>query len=197
MDLKVVISTISVLLVFVSYAPYIYDVLRSKTHPHAFTWFIWSLATAITTGLQILGGAGVGSWTIIAISATCWLIFFLSLKYGTPDVTSHDVFFLVLALISLGLWLIAEQPVAAVVLIVTTDILGFGPTVRKSWNNPFSETLLTYEITTARHIVSIFALESYNILTLLYPIAWVAANAAFVAFLMWRRRVVELTPKGY
>lgn len=192
MDYKIAISILSSVLVFVGYAPYIRDIVKHKTHPHVFTWIVWTLATAITSGLQIYGGAGVGVWATISITFVCFSIFILSLFYGTKDITKSDALFLVLALLSLGLWIFAKQPVLSIILIVTTDILGFIPTVRKSWNQPYSETLSTYQITAFRHGLSIFALQQFNILTVLYPIAWVAANAAFSVMLMIRRTVIHI-----
>jgi hypothetical protein len=140
--------------------------------------------------LQVAGGAGVGAWMTAVLACICFVIFLLSFRFGTKDITRFDVVFLALALISLVLWLVADQPVLSVVLIVATDVFGMVPTVRKSWHEPYSETLVMYQITTFRHALSFFALEQINILTALYPVAWVAANGAFSAMLMYRRRAI-------
>jgi uncharacterized protein with PQ loop repeat len=58
---KIIISVIVVILTFVGYVPYVIDILKKKTTPHAFTWFIFSLAGGIGCALQVFGGAGVGS----------------------------------------------------------------------------------------------------------------------------------------
>lgn len=122
-----------------------------------------------------------------AVAAVCIIIFFLCLKYGEKSITRSDIVFLALALCSLILWLVVDQPVWSVVLIVLTDVLGFAPTVRKSWNYPHSETLFTWEVCVFRHGLSIFALERLNLLTLLYPVAWTAANLVFCIILIVRR----------
>lgn len=191
MELKTAISVIAVALAFIGYAPYLRDVVRRKTTPHAFTWLVWTLAVGISCALQIAGGAGVGAWTTAAVTLICVVVLGLSLFYGTTVATKSDVIFLILALIALALWVFARQPVWSAILIVLTDVLGFVPTVRKSWNNPHSETLSMYEITGIRHGLSIFALQQYNILTLLYPITWVIANLAFSALLIARRAILS------
>lgn len=190
MEYKAVISAFVVLLVFIAYIPYFRDIFRNKTIPHTFTWLVWTLAVGVTCALQIAGGAGVGAWMTAALALVCFLIFLLSFWKGTKDITKLDVLFLALALTALVLWLFAEQPVLSVILIVATDVFGLAPTVRKSWHDPYSETLVMYQITTFRHALSIFALEQINILTVLYPIVWVAANGAFSALLMYRRKLV-------
>lgn len=185
---KTIISVISVALVFVGYIPYIRDIFKRATVPHTFTFFVWALASGITAALQIHGGAGVGAWTTFFVSGVCIFIFLLSLKYGEKSIHTIDIVFLVLALISLFLWLVIDQPLWSVILIVLTDVLGFAPTLRKSWNKPHQETLFTWWMAAFRHAFGIIALEKFNVLTLLYPIAWSAANAIFCVLLILRRK---------
>ncbi len=188
--LQTAISIICVILTFVGYVPYLHDVIKKKTTPHAFTWFIWTLAGYIGWGLQVVGRAGVGAWTLFSASTICFVIFLFSLRNGKKDIKFSDVVFLVLSIISLYLWIVFHHPILSVILITLVEILGFVPTVRKSWNNPYSETLFTYELCVFRHALSIAAFQSFNVLTLLYPIAWVAANLAFTIILITRRKVI-------
>ncbi len=190
MDYKTIIGIIAVILAFVGYIPYIRDILKKKTTPHTFTWLIWTLAVGISAALQISGGAGGGAWTTVAVTFMCAFIFALGLKNGKRDIAKIDIIFFALALVSLFLWLVIHQPVWSIILIVLTDLLGFAPTIRKSWNNPYSETLSTYQITAFRHGLSIFALQQFNILTWLYPIAWTIANVVFCILLITRRRAI-------
>jgi len=187
MEYKVVVSAFVVLLVFVAYIPYFRDIFGKKTIPHTFTWLVWTLAVGVTCALQISGGAGVGACMTAVLAVVCFAIFVLSFWYGTKDISKLDIIFLVLALTSLALWIFAKQPILSTMLVVSTDVLGLAPTVRKSWHEPYSETLSMYQITTVRHALSILALQQYNILTLLYPIVWVLANGAFSIMLMIRR----------
>ena len=194
MDYKIIISLIAVALSLVGYGVYIRDILNRKTVPHAFTFLIWSIASSITWALQVYGGAGVGAWITFVVTVVCIFIFFLSLKYGEKKITVLDIAFLTLSLISLFLWLVAKQPIWSVILIVATDVLGFGPTIRKSWNKPHEESLFTWELTAFRHALGIIALEKFNILTLLYPVVWVAVNLLFSIFLRVRRSRVKNLP---
>ncbi len=186
---KVFISIITVILTFVGYIPYIQDILKKKTTPHAFTWAVWTLAGFIAYALQVVGGAGVGSWALLAACIVCFVIFILSLRIGSKDITFSDAIFFILALISLFLWLVIKQPVWSVILATAVELLGFVPTIRKSWNKPYSETLFTYEVCIFRHGLSLFALQKFNVLTALYPLAWTAANIIFTVILITRRKV--------
>ncbi len=138
-----------------------------------------------------MGGGGVGALVTLVAALICIFIFFLSLKYGEKNITRADTIFFILSILSLVLWPIAKQPILSVICIVSVDVFGFLPTIRKSWNKPYSETLFTYQLCVFRHSLSILALRQFNILTLLYPVAWTLANFVFVVILMARRKVVQ------
>ncbi|HUD19248.1 MAG TPA: hypothetical protein VMR81_02325 [Patescibacteria group bacterium] len=186
--IKTGISIIGVILAFVAYIPYFRDTIQGKTTPHIYSWFIWGFLTSIVYALQVAAGAGVGSWVTLSVAVISFLIFFLGLKNGKKDITKTDTVFFVLSLIALFLWWFAKQPVLSVILAVSIDMLGFIPTIRKSWNKPYSETLSLYEINSFRHLLSLFALQTYNIVTWLNPAVWILANGLFSLMLLLRRR---------
>ncbi len=194
MKIKTIISTFSILLIFIGYAPYVFNILKGRTRPHVFSWFIWGLTTGIVYALQVSAGAGVGAWVTLCITLVLISVFFLSLKNGNKDIRKIDIVFFVSALIAIPVWLVVKQPVISIILLATIDMIGFAPTIRKSWNDPYSETLSLYTITTFRHGLTIFALEKLNFITLLYPVIWVIANAAFAIILIIRRNKISKNP---
>lgn len=187
-DLKSLASAVAIVLAFVGYAPYISDVVKGRTRPHIFSWLIWTIVTAIIFALQVNAGAGSGAYVTLALVGLLLAVLLLALRNGDRDIKRTDVAFLVLAILCIPLWLVVEQPVLSIVVLSTIDMLGFAPTLRKSWTDPFSETLSLYVITTLRHGLSILALFEYNIVTMLFPLTWVFANAAFAVLLIVRRR---------
>lgn len=192
--MKEKISIVAIILTVIAYIPYIRNSLSGKTTPHIYTWFIWGFVTLIAFGLQVSAGAGVGAWVTLAIVVACFSVFILGMTRGKKDITKLDTLFFFLALISLFLWLIAKQPVLSILLVVITDMLGFIPTIRKSWNKPYSETLFLYALNSFRQALSILALEQYSIVTWLYPATWAIANALFSISLVARRK--QVTKKG-
>ncbi|HCC83846.1 TPA: hypothetical protein DEP96_03270 [Candidatus Uhrbacteria bacterium] len=188
---KIIVSIVAVALTFGGYGIYVKGILSHKIKPHAFTFLIWTVASFITWGLQVYGGAGVGAWITFVVSAICAFIFFLSIKYGEKHITLLDIIFLLVGFVALFLWLVVKQPVWSIILLVTTDLMGFAPTIRKSWNKPYEEGLFTWELTAIRHGLSIAALQQFNILTLLYPVTWVLANSMFSLFIIIRRKQLK------
>ncbi len=191
-QLKNIIGILAVVLVFVGYVPYLRDVIAGKTIPHLYSWSLWTLVTAIAGALQLSGNAGMGAYVTLAAGFMCLVVTLLSLaKKGKRDITTLDTFFFILALISLGFWLIAKQPVLSTILTTLTDLLGFIPTIRKSWNKPYTETLSMYSLNTFRFALATFSLQHYSIITALYPITWCIANGAFAVMLVMRRKQVK------
>lgn len=188
LTVKNIIGVVAVVLTFIGYTPYLRDLLKDKTKPHIFSWLIWTIADLIIFALQVSAGAGLGSLVTLTVGIISFLIFILGFRKGNKDIKKIDIVFLVLALLALPIWLVVKQPVLSIILLSTIDMLGFAPTVRKSWNAPYSETLSFYLITTVRHGLSVMALANYNIITVLFPATWVIANAIFSVILIIRRR---------
>lgn len=191
--MKEVLGVIAVVLTFVGYVPYIRDTIRGKTKPHIYTWFIWGLVTAIAFGLQLSADAGPGAFTTLAAAIVCFIIFGFGVRQGERNITASDTVFFVLSLVALVLWLFAKQPVLSVILVSTIDMLGFVPTIRKSWHKPHEETLVSYQMNTIRFMIAILALDHYTLVTALYPVTWVIANGLFSIFLVIRRGKVGKT----
>lgn len=194
--MKDIVGLIAVILTFAGYIPYIRDTIKGKTTPHIYTWFIWGLVTAIAFGLQLSEKAGPGAFTTLAAATVCFIIFGFGLKQGKKNITRSDTVFFMLSLSALALWLFAKQPVLSVILVSIIDMLGFIPTIRKSWHKPHEETLVSYATNTFRFGLAIIALERYTLITSLYPVTWIVANGLFSLFLISRRKQIATEFNG-
>jgi len=117
-----------------------------------------------------------------------WYLFWACLSKVLNILRKWILFFLTLSLCSQYIWLVAKQPITSVILAMVTDLLGFAPTIRKSWSNPYTETLSFYVINSIRFILATISLQNYSMVTALYPISWFMANGLFAIMLQVRRR---------
>jgi len=93
-DFKVILGVVAVLLTFSAYVPYIKDILKGKTRPHLFSWFLWGFVTLIVFALQVKGNAGVGSLVTLSAAIMCVVVFILGLfKQSTKYITKMDIVF--------------------------------------------------------------------------------------------------------
>lgn len=186
--MKEIIGLVAVALTFIAYIPYYRDIIRGKTHPHIYSWLLWGLLTILIVALQLKGGAGPSAYVTAAAGLLCIGVIVLGLKHGKRDITKSDTFVAILSLIAIGFWLVADQPVISIILVVIADLLAFIPTVRKSWHKPHSETLSLYVTNTLRFVLALVAVEQFTTLSALWPASWAIANGLFSIMLLTRRR---------
>ncbi len=191
--IKYALSMIAIVLTIVAYIPYIRDTYLGRTKPHTFSWLIWTLGTGIIFALQMESGAGPGGWVTGCLTILLGTVLLLSLRQNITRPTLLDYLCLIAAIVALGVWYMTHLPLLSMLILSVVDMVGFIPTIRKSWNDPYSETVSLYFITTLRHMLAAVALTEYNAITLLFPISWVIANAAFTTLLLVRRKKVQQT----
>ena len=191
MDSKSVIGILATVIAFVSYIPYFKDIFANKTKPHAFSWLIWGVLTAIGFAGQVADGAGPGAWVTGFTAIVCFFVFIAGLIKGRKNIVLVDWLSLIGSGIALLLWPLTQSPLLSVILITVIDALGFFPTFRKSFFRPDEETLITYFLSGFKFLLSLFALSNFTIITSLYPISLVIMNWAFILMLIVRRRTLS------
>jgi hypothetical protein len=181
---------LAVALTLIGLIPYIYGMLKGRLKPHLFTWLVWTLMTIIVAAGQVSAGAGAGAWPTIITAILCLIITLGAFRYGETHITRGDWGFLVVGLLAIPIWLITKDPTASVVLATLIDVSAFGPTIRKSWHQPWQESMLNCTTSLAKHLATLFAIANYNLATALFPNALVIANIVVIIVLIWRRQIV-------
>jgi len=193
MNLKEVLGALSAILLLFGYIPYIRSVAVGKTKPHAFSWLVWGLLAAIGFTAQVVEGAGPGSWMVGFEVLAYFTIFALALIKGIRRFDALDWYSLGLAILAIGLWIVTDEPLIAVILVTIGDFIGFVPTFRKGFAKPHEEHGGPYLFGTIASVLALFALAQYSPTTWLYPASLVLTNGAFVSMLKMRRRSILLS----
>lgn len=171
-----------------SFLPYLRDIFARKTQPHIYSWLIWSILQTTAVAAMIIGGAGLGAWTLGIGAFFAVFIFLASFKYGTKNITVFDTICLMGALAAVVLWIIQKDPLYSVVLITAIDFIGFLPTYRKGFAEPYTETVLAYVLWTIAYFLGTLAIMTYSITTTLYIASLVVTDAICVAVLLAGRQ---------
>ena len=193
MGYRDILGIAATVLALISYVPYFRDIIARKTRPHAFTWLIWGALTAIAFVGQIVGHAGPGAWVTGFTALVCLVIAGIAAFDGERNITRLDWLALAGAGIALIAWFLTRGPLLSVILITIIDNLGFVPTLRKSYERPYEETMSTYAMSGFKWLLGIAALERFTVITALFPLAIVLASWLFVVMLLVRRR--QLGPR--
>lgn len=165
---------------------YFRDVLSKRVKPHPYTWFVWTIVSGVTFFGQLAKGAGIGALPTGVAEIFTLFIFVFSLQYGFKHITKTDTYFLIFALLGIIPWIIYKDPTISIIIVVTIDLIAFVPTIRKTWQHPSTEAPALYSMNVARHVLTLFSLQAYNIATTLHSIVMIITNA-WMTFLILRK----------
>jgi hypothetical protein len=189
MTFKVLMGSISAIVSFVSFIPYLRTAIQGKTKPHFFTWLVWSILLTIIFIIQVKDGAGAGSWGTGVIALTTICIGMYSWFYGVRTGSKLDWFALIFSLTTIPLWLFTEDPTFSACLATFIDVVAFYPTVSKTWNDPQSEDLSYYVAWLIKYPTAFLAIEKMSTANAVYPVTWTVIGVAFVLFIIYRRKI--------
>jgi len=182
--MKTSIAIVAALLAIAGNVPYLRDIIQKKVKPHPYTWLVWTIVSCIVFFGQVARGAGIGALSTAASEIFTVIIFLLSLKYGFKNIRRIDTYCLIIALVGIIPWLLTKDPTISVVIAVSIDLFAFSATVRKTWNQPKTETPTLYGMNVLRHIVTLFSFEAYNVATTLHSIVMIAANSLMTGLIL-------------
>lgn len=190
-ELKIFFGGLASVLLILGFIPYFQDIFKKQTKPHIYTWLIWSITQGTALAALITGEGGAFASLGVASSALLTMfVFFLSFKFGTKDITRSDTLTLVAALTAVLVWWQLNNPYIAVLMVAIIDSVGYIPTYRKLWNQPWSETLSFWYLFTGGNIFALLAIEQYNFLTASYLVAVTIASVALIVLSHARRSVI-------
>lgn len=195
MNIKIIFSIIACIVETVSFFPYFKNIFSKKTKPHIYSWLIWTLTQGTAATGIWYGGGGWGGLGLSLATLLVFCIFLLSFKFGTKNITKSDTIVLATAVTAIIVWWQLKNPVLAVLMVSAIDMLGYIPSFRKSYFEPWSETLTTWIGFIIADIFAIAALKNYNLLTLSYLVALLIANPILILICLVRRPVVPRSSK--
>lgn len=188
MHLKTILGLLSGAMALVAYRVYLKDVFANKTKPHMFSWLIWGLLATSAYFGQVSGKAGAGEWVTGLTALGCLLIFVVAIFKGDKNIHNIDKLLLAISLLSIILLLAIKDDRVSTTLAVVALLIGSFLTMKKAYYKPDQETAKTFALNSIKFVPSIFALSTYNYLTVVYPVAALITNAAIVGVIVSRRR---------
>lgn len=195
MEVKIFFIALSVVCGLSAFLPYFIDIFRLKTKPHAYTWLIWTITQGTAVVGIFYGGGGWAGTELTIGTFLVFVIFLFSLKYGTKNITKSDTVVLVLAMFAILIWWQLKQPILSMIMVSAIDIAGYAHSLRKSFKDPWSETLISWILFALSDIFAIFALNQINFLTATYLASIGSANLILFFICYFRRRMRVMVRK--
>ncbi|MDD4662049.1 MAG: hypothetical protein PHG24_02085 [Candidatus Pacebacteria bacterium] len=191
MEIKIIFSILASIVGVVAFLPYLKDVFSSKTKPHIYTWLIWIITQGTAVAGMIYGGADWGSLSLAIGLIFVTFVFLLSFKYGTKDITKSDTVILIFALLAIIVWWQLKNPILSVLMVSIIDVFGFIPSFRKTFNDPWSETLSSWGLFATSNILALLAMSEYNFLTIFYVSVISIGNILVFLIALIRRKQLQ------
>jgi hypothetical protein len=168
--------------------PYVRDTVRGTTRPHRGTWLIWGVLAIVVSFSQRADGA---SWSLVLTSSQAiltGLVFVLAIRHGEGGLTAVDLGLIAVACTGVVGWVLAREPVVAVVCVIVADLAAVAMMTPKAFRDPHSETLATYVLASVGGALAAGAVGELDVSLLLYPAYYCVANAATALLIFLRRR---------
>lgn len=140
---------------------------------------------------QRSNGAGAGGWITGFSAAVATIIFLTSIFKGERNITRLDWLCVAGAMVTLSLWYRNNNGLGSVLFAGATFIIGYVPTIRKSYFKPRQETAMTFFLNGIKFLIAIAALKSFSPETVVYPVVVATMNLSFVVMLLGRRGIIR------
>ena len=188
MSFKFIFAVLSSIVAVSCFIPYIIDIFKGTTKPHSYTWLIWTILQTVGVVAMIKGGAGIGVSSLVIGAVLCGFVFILSLFYGTHNIKIFDKICLIGAFMAIGIYIFLHSALFSVMIVVITDLIGFLPTIRKTYDEPYTETTLTYILSSLSSLFALGALSIFTFTTSFYLISLVITNMVCAIVIILRRK---------
>lgn len=183
-----IIAISSGLVTLVAGFPYIYDVLKKKTHPRIVSWFMWGLIGLI--GAFASSSENHLSATVLSgtSAVVCFLIFILGLKTGLKEIEKLDILSFFGSITGVGLWIFFDSPSLAVVSVIIADFIATIPTIKHGFQKPEEETIATFILAGLGGLLATLSAKSFAVTAIANPIYIAVINATVVSSIVLGRK---------
>jgi len=177
---------------------YVRETLLGKTKPNKITWLMWSVAPLIASAAAFSDGI---RWAVLPVFMAGFapLLVFIASFINPKSYWKLEIFdyicgaFSVLALI---LWAITKEPLIAIFFSIISDAFAATPTIIKSWKHPDTESSEAYTSGLFNSLTSFFALRTFGISELAFPIYLVLVNSSLI-ITIYRKRLGKIFFKKF
>ena len=191
LDYKIISSILWIIITFIWYFYYIKEIYRWDNKPHLYSWVIWGTVLSIWFAIQIYHNWWYWSYVTFVEALLGISIALIAIKKWEKNITNWDKLSFLGAFISIFFWLVLNQPIISVILIILIDFLWFLPTYRKSYLKPFEESVSVYIAWSILFTFAIIWLREYSFLTYAYPLAIVILDSTLVMMILVRRQLIS------
>lgn len=170
---------------FLYFVPYLVTVCQGKTRPNRASWWIWGTNGLIMcASYYFSNGATNTLWALFFPVIAQLIIAVLSFKYGQGGWNRFDKICLSSAGVGLVLWWRFNSPLIALALSLVVDFMGALPTIKKSYYEPKTESLVSWFVYGIGTFLNLFTIKNWSIEIAAVPLYVFFINVIIVSLLL-------------
>ncbi len=177
-------NTISGVLFFIAFLPYIWAIANGQTVPSPVSWIIW--ASLDTLALLAMRKEKAMSGQLTGATAGAWIITVLALIYGKPTMGSIEWVSIACAVAGVVLWQRTGSAILAIICSQAAMFAGAIPTFVGAYTNPSQEDPIAWSIWFISCICALLAIKKWNLANALQPLTFTVIEATMVVLVVIR-----------
>ncbi|MGC9599128.1 MAG: hypothetical protein ABSE18_01960 [Minisyncoccia bacterium] len=177
-------NTLSGILFFVAFLPYIWAILHHQTVPSPVSWAIWASIDALSLIAMRKEKAAIGQLTGAVVGASAVAI--LALVFGKPSMGSVEWITIAIAALGIILWQVKNDALLGLVCAQIATLVGGVPTIVDGYRNPKQEDPIAWSIWFLSCVCALFAIKKWNLANALQPLVFTTIETAMVVFVVIR-----------
>ncbi len=169
MEIHYLLGMLSAVVFTLAYAPYVVSILKGRTKPHPFSWFLWSVIGVISLFFYIKVGAHETLPFAYCGAVLPFFIFFLSMRYWRGGFSKFDYLVLSVSLLSIVFYALFHSANVSLTISIIADMMAFLPTVRKTYIDPSSESFASWGMFLLSYILGVLAVSVWSYGVAVFP----------------------------
>ncbi|RJR31873.1 hypothetical protein C4569_01045 [Candidatus Parcubacteria bacterium] len=193
MTLPHLLVIIAVALSITGSSVYIRDTIKGKTKPNLVSWSMWALAPLISTCVAISAKADLWATARVFFAGFLPLLVVIIALINPKSywkLTLFDLLCGACSFLAIIVWAYLGLAKSAIILALLGDCFALFPTLKKAWQNPETESGLTYFAGFISSILIIPSIPRFDIENSAFQIYLIIANA--LLFLAVYKRTLKL-----
>jgi hypothetical protein len=167
---------------------YLRAVVSGRARPYPLSWLLWAITPMITFAAEVSSDVGWRSVVTFALGFTPLMVFIVSMIKNPKSLKldALNVACILLSLGGIGLWLLTDNPIVAIVVAIIADIFSAVPTIRKTVADPKSEYAPTYALSVLSMAITLMTITDWTFAAYAFP-AYVLLINTFMVCLIKRK----------
>ncbi len=157
--------------------------------PNRLSLALWSLPPLVSFCIAFLEGATFSALPLLLAGIAPLFILFLSFfSKQTPWKTrTRDYLSGAISLLAIITWIVVDNPVLAIIMLIIADIFAGIPTFIKTWEKPSTESAAIYSLGFLGNILGLLTLQQWGFATAGFGIYLVVFNIFMILLIIHKK----------